>query len=75
MKGRGCAMFGKIGLWQLVIVFGVFVALFGYKKLPELGKNLGQGLRNFRRSMSEADEIDITPPAEKKAAHAKKDGK
>ncbi len=54
-------MFGKIGLWQLVIVFGVFVVLFGYKKVPEIGKTLGQGLRNFRKSVAEGDEIDITP--------------
>ncbi len=58
-------MFGKIGIWQLVIIFGVFVVLFGYKKLPEIGKTLGQGLKNFRRSMDEADEIDITPSAAK----------
>ena len=58
---------GKIGLWQLVLIFGVFVVLFGYKKLPEIGKTLGQGLRNFRRSLNEKDEIDITPVPEEKA--------
>ncbi|SBV92851.1 Sec-independent protein translocase protein TatA [uncultured delta proteobacterium] len=66
---------GKIGIWQLVVIFGVFVVLFGYKKLPEIGKTLGQGLRNFRRSMNEADEIDITPPAETKAEEKEKNEK
>jgi sec-independent protein translocase protein TatA len=67
-------MFGKIGIWQLSIIFGVFIALFGYRKLPEIGKTLGQGLRNFRRSMHEADAIDITPPAEKKAEEKEGNG-
>ncbi len=68
-------MFGKIGLWQLVIVFGVFVVLFGHKKLPELGKTLGQGLRNFRRSMSETDAVDDAPSAAKRADAADRNGK
>ena len=66
---------GKIGIWQLVIVFGIFVVLFGYKKLPEIGKTLGQGLKNFRRSINEADEIDIPPPAETKAEEKEKNEK
>ena len=59
-------MFGKIGIWQLVLVFGVFIVLFGYKKMPEIGKTLGQSLRNFKRSLTESDEIDMTPPSEEK---------
>ena len=58
-------MFGKIGIWQIVIIFAVFVVLFGYKKVPDLGKTLGQGIRNFRRALGEKDEIDITPESKK----------
>lgn len=53
-------MFGRVGLGQILIIFGLFVLLFGYKKLPELGKGLGQALRNFKRSVEEPDEIDIS---------------
>lgn len=56
-------MFGKIGITQLLIIFGLFVVLFGYKKLPELGRGLGKGLREMRKAVNEKDEIDITPPA------------
>lgn len=56
-------MFGKIGIGQLLIVFGIFVLLFGYRKLPELGKGMGKALKEFRRSVHEKDEIDITPQA------------
>ena len=65
-------MFSKIGLWQLVVIFGVFVVLFGYKKVPEIGKTLGQGLRNFRKSLSESDEIDITPNAKENTEEKEK---
>ena len=57
---------GKIGIGQILIVFAVFVLFFGYKKLPELGKGLGKALREFKRSVNEDDEIDITPKAEEK---------
>lgn len=68
-------MFGKIGLWQIVLIFAVFIVLFGYKKLPEIGKTLGQGLRNFRRSLNEKDEIDITPTSEEKTETKEKSTK
>lgn len=54
-------MFGKIGLTQILVVFGVFMLFFGYKKLPELGKSLGKGLRDFRKATTGEDEIDVTP--------------
>lgn len=69
-------MFGKIGIGQILIVLAIFVLLFGYKRLPELGKGLGQALRNFKKSIEEPDEIDITPdkktgPAENEGSAAK----
>lgn len=64
-------MFGKIGLTQILVIFGIFVLFFGYKKLPDLGKSLGKGIREWRRAVTDSDEIDITPePAVQPAAHA-----
>jgi sec-independent protein translocase protein TatA len=37
--------------WHLIIVAGIAVLLFGGKKLPELGKGLGEGLRGFKEGM------------------------
>lgn len=54
-------MLGKIGLTQILVIFGVFMVFFGYKKLPELGRNLGKGLKDFRKATHEDDDIDITP--------------
>lgn len=54
---------GRIGMSELLIIFLIFVVFFGYKKLPDLGKSLGRGIKNFKRSIDEPDEIDVTPQA------------
>lgn len=41
---------------DLAIVFGIALLVFGPKKLPELGKSLGQGIGNFKKSLHEAQE-------------------
>lgn len=46
-------MFG-VGPGEIAIVFGLALLIFGPKKLPELGKALGQGIGNFKRSLSDA---------------------
>jgi len=55
----------QLGISELCLIFVVAVVLFGYKKLPGIGKNVGRGIRNFKRSMSEPDEVDVTPLREK----------
>jgi sec-independent protein translocase protein TatA len=43
---------------DIALLFGVALLIFGPKKLPEIGKALGQGLGNFKRSISDAqDEV------------------
>lgn len=51
---------------KILIIAAIILIFIGYRKLPEVGKGLGQALRNFRKSVGEPDEIDITPE-EKKA--------
>jgi sec-independent protein translocase protein TatA len=46
---------GRLGIWELVIIVILVVVIFGGRKLPELGKGLGQGLANFRRAMRDTD--------------------
>jgi len=52
-------MFG-LGIWELLIILVLVLVLFG-RKLPDLGEGLGKGIRNFRKSIKEPDEIDVTP--------------
>ena len=41
-------MLGSIGFQELLIILLILVILFGAKKLPQLGKGLGEALRNFK---------------------------
>lgn len=36
------------GVWEAVLVFGILMMLFGARKLPELARGLGSGIRNFK---------------------------
>ncbi len=49
-------MFRTIGPTELVIIVVVFLLLFGGKKLPDLAKGLGDGIRNFKKSVKEEEE-------------------
>jgi len=44
---------GKLGMPELLLILGVALLIFGPKKLGELGKGLGEGIRNFKSSMNE----------------------
>ncbi len=53
-------MFG-LGVTELLIVFAIVVVIFGASRLPQIGKGLGEGIRNFRGATREPPEIDVTP--------------
>jgi sec-independent protein translocase protein TatA len=42
---------GGLGMPELLIVVLIIVILFGAKKIPELAKGMGQGIRNFKEGM------------------------
>lgn len=43
---------------ELLLIFGIIVLLFGAKKIPDLAKGLGKGIKNFKQEMKEVDELD-----------------
>lgn len=47
---------GWIGPWELAILLLVVLLVFGPKRLPEMGRSLGKGLREFKNSISGRDE-------------------
>jgi sec-independent protein translocase protein TatA len=56
-------MFG-LGTTELLILLGIVVLLFGATKLPQLGSGIGAGIKNFKKSLNQKDEIDVTPEEE-----------
>jgi len=44
-------MFGSLGLPELLLILLIVVIIFGATKLPQLGKGLGEGIRNFKNSI------------------------
>ncbi len=57
-------MFG-LGITELIIILVIILIMFGAGKLPEIGEGLGRGISNFRKSIRQPDEIDVTPRDEK----------
>ena len=58
---------GMPGGTELLIIFGIVVLLFGAKKIPELAKGFGKGIKNFKAEMKEVDETEaIASDAPKK---------
>jgi sec-independent protein translocase protein TatA len=48
-------MFG-LGTQELIIILVLVLVIFGAGKLPQVGKSLGQGIRNFKEGIKEGDE-------------------
>ncbi|MCB1172452.1 MAG: twin-arginine translocase TatA/TatE family subunit [Leptospiraceae bacterium] len=67
-------MIGSLGIWEISVILVIILILFGGRKIPQLAKDLGSGIREFKKSLTgnpeeisdqreyEAEE----PPARKK---------
>ncbi len=58
-----------IGTWEIVAIVAVVVLLFGGKKIPELMKGIGKGVKSFKEGINEEEkeikDVDTTPKEEK----------
>jgi len=57
---------GMPGTTELVIIFGIIVLLFGAKKIPDLAKGFGKGIKNFKNEMKDVEEEVASSEAPKK---------
>lgn len=48
-------MFG-MGATELILILVIVIVIFGASRLPQLGKGIGEGIRNFKRGMKDATE-------------------
>jgi TatA/E family protein of Tat protein translocase len=63
-----------ISIWELLILLVVLLLIFGAKRLPEMGRSLGKGMREFKDSVTGVEEKmtapEPSPPAELPSAPA-----
>ena len=62
---------GGLGPWEIILILAVVLVLFGAKKLPELAKGMGQGIKEFKKASKDVqgeldramdDQPTYTPP-------------
>ncbi len=58
-------MFG-LGVQELILIFLIIMVLFGAKKLPEIGRGLGKGIREFKRATEQSVVEEEEKPEPKK---------
>ena len=67
--GTNLAFLGNIGPWELALIFLIVLIVFGANKLPKVAKDLGSGIREFKKSLSgESDDKKDETKDEKKDA-------
>lgn len=55
---------GLLQPMHLLVILGIALIVFGPKKLPELGKGLGESIRNFKQALSRSDPDPPSPPSQ-----------
>lgn len=65
-------MFGNLGAGEIVILLVIALLVFGANRLPEAGRAVGKGIREFRRALNEAQDAierapDPPPPSAREA--------
>jgi sec-independent protein translocase protein TatA len=49
------------GPTELIIILVIVMVIFGASRLPQIGKGLGEGIKNFKLGVRDNPEIDVTP--------------
>ena len=49
-------LFGSLGFWEIALIVLLIILLFGGKKIPELMKGLGKGVRSFKEGMKDVED-------------------
>ena len=49
-------LFGSLGFWEIALILLAIILLFGGKKIPELMKGLGKGVKSFKEGMKDVED-------------------
>lgn len=65
---------GRFGLTEILIIVGILVILFGAKKIPELARGMGLGIKEFKKGLAEgeqeADQPEVNKEEDKEKAES-----
>jgi sec-independent protein translocase protein TatA len=64
---------GRLGFGEILLILGVALLLFGAGRISEIGKGLGEGIRNFKKGLREVEGDDAEDAPAPKALAKKKD--
>ena len=56
--------FGNFSFWEIMLILLVVLLLFGAKRLPEMGRSLGKGITEFKRSLTDVDKAIREPESD-----------
>jgi sec-independent protein translocase protein TatA len=56
--GKEFLMFGRLGLPEIIIILFIIILIFGANRLPEIGRGIGKGIRNFKDATKEGTRKD-----------------
>ncbi|WP_457597276.1 twin-arginine translocase TatA/TatE family subunit [Hydrogenimonas sp.] len=62
---------GMPSMPELLVILAIVVLLFGAKKIPELAKGMGSGIRNFKKAMKEDEEEELAAQKAEKQVEQK----
>ncbi len=57
-------MFGTFGFTELILILVIVLIIFGAGKLPQLGEGVGKAIKGFKKSVHEADAMDVEAQAQ-----------
>jgi sec-independent protein translocase protein TatA len=63
-------VFGSFGWMELMLILIIVLIIFGGGKIPQLGEGLGKAIKGFKKSVAEADALDVTPNDESEGTQA-----
>jgi sec-independent protein translocase protein TatA len=56
-------MFGQLGIPELIVIIFIIILIFGANRLPDIGRGIGKGIRNFKDATKEGTRIEGTKDA------------
>src|SRR6476620_2903730 len=61
---KGAPVFGSIGPQEILIVLVIALVVLGPKKLPEMARSLGKGVKEFKEGINDDDTVDVSADEE-----------